>query len=92
MLKSDPDDTFLLYALAMTCIADNDVEEGLRRLDHVLEHDPAYVAAYFQKGQALSQLGQMESAKEIITRGIEVAKSVADQHAMMEMSAFLETL
>lgn len=92
MLEADPDDVFLHYALAMACIADGDVQLGLERLDQVIQRDPNYVAAYFQKGQVLAEQGETESAKQALARGIDVARHVGDTHAEREMTEFLEAL
>ena len=92
MLESDPDDVFLHYALALAYISEGDHQTGLQRLSQVIDRDPKYVSAYFQKGQILAEQGDSETARETITRGIEVARDVGDDHAESEMTAFLETL
>ena len=92
MLKADPDDVFLQYALAMQCVAEGDTSAGLERLQQVIDRDPDYVAAYFQQGQLLAQQGDIDAAKPVITRGIQVARKVGDNHAEAEMTGFLETL
>ena len=92
LLKSDPDDVFLLYALAMASLSEGEIQEGLQLFDRVIERDANYVAAYFQKGQALARESEAEKAQEVIRRGIEVARQIDDQHAAGEMTAFLETL
>lgn len=92
LLKSDPEDTFLLYAHAKACVGEGDVESGIRQFDEVLKRDPKHVAAYFQKGQALAEDGQTDAARDAITQGIAVAKEVGDDHAREEMQGFLESL
>ena len=92
MLKSDPGDVFLHYALAMTYAADGDAETALARLQDVIERDPDYVAAYFQKGQLLAREGEPEEARKVVRRGIEVAGRTGDTHAAAEMTGFLESL
>ena len=92
MLESDPADVFLRYALAMQYVSEGDSAAGLERLQQLIDHAPKYVAAYFQKGQLLVQEGEIDSAKEILTRGIEVSREVGDTHAEGEMNDFLETL
>ena len=92
MLESDPDDVFLRYALAMQYVSEGDSAAGIERLQQVIDHAPKYVAAYFQKGQLLAQEDEIDSAKEILTRGTEVAREVGDTHAEGEMTDFLETL
>lgn len=92
MLEADPDDLFLRYALAMAYVSEGDASAGLNVLGEVIERDPDYVAAYFQKGQILAEQGETDSAREIVTRGIEAARRTGDQHAEGEMSEFLQTL
>lgn len=92
MLKSDPDDVFLHYALAMTYVAEGDAETALAKLQDVIDRDPDYVAAYFQKGQLLAREGEPEEARDVVTRGIEAARRTGDTHAAAEMTGFLEAL
>ena len=92
MLQSDADDVFLNYALAMAMLAEGDDEAGLRQMDRVIELDPNYVAAHFQKGQALARAGNLDDARSALQRGILVARKVGDTHAEGEMTGFLESL
>ena len=92
LLNSDPDDVFLLYAVAMAYASEGQPEVAIERLEQVIDRDPQYVAAYFQRGQFLAQRGDAEAAREVIERGIAVAQQVGDAHAASEMSGFLATL
>ena len=58
----------------------------------MIEKDPQYVPAYFQKAQALGQAGQNEEAKQVLSKGINVAHTTGDTHAEAEMKSFLESL
>lgn len=92
MLKSSPDDPFLYYGLAMEDRAGGDLPAALLGLQKVLELDADYVAAYFHQGQVLAEQGQHDRAREVLTAGIEVAARLSDQHAVQEMTAFLQEL
>ena len=92
LLKSDPEDVFLLYAHAKACVNEGDVETGLRQFDEVLKRDAKHVATYFQKGQVLAESGQTPEAIAVLTEGIRVAKEVKNDHAESEMRGFLESL
>ncbi len=92
LLKSEPDDTFLLYALAKAYVSEGDVAMGLAQFDEVLKRDPKHVPAHFQKGQVLAEDGQTDAAREILNQGIQVAKEVGDDHALGEMLDFLASL
>ena len=92
MLKSDPDDVFLQYALAMAYASEGDTVAGVQRLRDVIDQNPDYVAAYFQAGQLLAADEAVDDAKDVVSRGIEVARRTGDQHAESEMSEFLRAL
>ena len=92
LLRDDPDDVFLMYAVAMAYVAEGDTSQGLARLKAVIEQHPDYVAAYFQSAQLLAAEGENEPAGALLRQGIEVAQRVGDSHAAMEMTGFLETL
>ncbi len=92
MLAASPDDLFLKYALAMSCASDGDEEEATERLASINREHPDYVAAWFQRGQILSRLGESDEAREVILSGIDVAQRTGDAHAEGEMRAFLDLL
>lgn len=92
MLKSDPDDVFLHYALAMACVSEGDTAAGLERLQAVIDRDPQYVAAWFQRGKLLADQGETDAARDTLRRGIHAARTVGDRHAEAEMTGFLEML
>ncbi|MBM83326.1 MAG: hypothetical protein CMJ78_22420 [Planctomycetaceae bacterium] len=92
LLKSDPDDIFLQYGLAMAYVSEGNTAKGLEQLVNVIENNPDYVAAYFQRGQLLADQGETDAARDIVARGIEVARRVGDAHAESEMTGFLEML
>ena len=92
LLKSDPEDVFLLYAHAKACASEGDVETGLKQFDEVLKRDAKHVATYFQKGQVLAEAGQTAEAIAVLTQGIQVAREVKNDHAESEMRGFLDSL
>jgi hypothetical protein len=92
LLQSDPDDVFLQYALAKARISEGDVEGGLAQFQVVIDGNPDYVPAYFQKGQSLAERGRIEEARTVLTSGIQIARKVGDGHAEREMTEFLESL
>jgi predicted Zn-dependent protease len=92
LLKSDPDDAFLMYALAMSYVSEGADATAIEHLQRVIDRDSDYVAAYFQQGQALAREGRAAEARDVVSRGVAAAARVGDSHAASEMSAFLETL
>ncbi len=92
LLEADPDDVFLIYAVAMACASEGDPVEAISRLERLTGSHPDYVPAWFQRGQLLAGLGQIDTARHVLTRGTEVASQVGDDHARQEMTEFLESL
>lgn len=92
MLAESPNDSFLLYALAMEYLKEGDTDEGIARLATLTQKDPDYQAAYFQLGQVLVEEGKPDEAKTWITDGIAAAKRIGDTHAATEMQGFLDML
>ena len=54
--------------------------------------EPDYVPAWFQQGQLLAQEGQTDEAAAVLRQGIEAARRTGDEHALAEMTGFLDTL
>jgi Tfp pilus assembly protein PilF len=92
MLAVDPDDPFLRYGLAMEYVSQGDDAQAVRCFRQLLAVDTTYVAAYMQAGQALVRLNQVMEARDIWSRGIDVARQKGDQHAAEEMAGFVAGL
>lgn len=92
MLKADPDDPFLAYALANEELKAGETEPGLARLRGLVARHPDYVPAWFRQGQVLAEEGRTEEARAALQEGVGVARRVGDSHAEAEMSGFLEML
>ncbi|GIW79668.1 MAG: hypothetical protein KatS3mg105_1475 [Gemmatales bacterium] len=92
MLAEDPNDAFLRYGLAMEFVSEGNDEEAVRQLQDLVQTCPDYVPGYQQAGQAFLRLGRLREAREMFTRGIEVARAQGERHAMEEMQGFLDSL
>ncbi len=87
-LDSTPDDPFLNYCLAMELAKDDDVPGARAAFQRVQSLDLQDVASFFQEGQLLGRLGEVDESR----RGIERAIRVGNDHALAEMRGFLDTL
>lgn len=92
MLAESPDDAFIRYALALAYASEGDATQAAGSLESLLETDSHYVPAYFQLAQLHVQLGQPESAKPVLARGIEMARRAGDSHAEDELRGLLSQL
>ena len=92
MLEREPNDTFLLYGIALEHKKANDLTAAVDHLDRVLAIDPNYCYAYHQKGLAFESAGDMEAAKAAYRQGIEAAQRCGDAHAQGEIEAALSMI
>ena len=92
LLGDDPTDVFLIYAVAMACASEGNVDEAIEKLSELVDGQPDYVPAWFQRGQLLAGVNREEEAREVLVEGIDVARRVGDSHAEGEMIEFLESL
>jgi hypothetical protein len=87
-----PADAFARYGLALECVKLGDDQTAATHFQHLLEHHPDYVAAYYQYGQFLARQGREPEARKLLSDGIVVAQRAGDIHARDEMQAALNSL
>src|SRR4051812_45129184 len=92
MLKDDPGDKMLRYALAMEHASAGQDAEAVACFRELMAREADYVPAYLQAGRALIRLGDDDATKAVLRDGIAVAQRVGDAHAAGEMAGFLESL
>lgn len=92
MLAEDPTDPFLHYGLAMEYVSAGQLDDAIRRFQHLIGIAPDYVPAYLQVAQALVRENRPAEAGSTLRRGLEAARKKGDQHAHDEMSALLESI
>lgn len=92
MLKDEPGDPFLRYGLAMEYVSAGDDEGALRQFHELFAHSPDYFPGYHQAGQALIRLGRTDGAREVLRRGVAMARKQGEQHAAEEMQGLLDML
>jgi len=92
MLEKSPRDTFLNFGLAMELAKQGLIDEALAQFDRVLQIDPTYLTAYFQKGSTLINAGRLPDARTALSAGIAAARTLGDSHTESEMQAMLDTI
>lgn len=92
MLKTDPDDVFLNFGLAMEYVRAGRADEAIAQFTRVTELDPKYIPGYFQLGNFYVSLGRKDEARQAFSQGMKVAADVGDSHAAAEMSEALALL
>ena len=92
MLEKSPADTCLNFSLATELAKEGHTEEALAQFDRVLQIDPSYLTASFQKGSTLINAGRVPDARTALSAGIAAARTLGDSHTESEMQAMLDTL
>jgi len=90
-LAEDPDDPFTHYALALEMLKD-DVQEGLSKMEWLLEHHPGYLATYYQLGKLYEAAGRTNEAIETYRNGMLLATLQQNKHAFGELKGAVDEL
>ena len=83
-LESDPEDPFLLYALAMEYVK-TDQQEARLYYQKLLNGHPDYVPTYYHAAALYASLNEAENAEATYKKGIEMARKAGDAHALREL-------
>ncbi|WP_316814856.1 tetratricopeptide repeat protein [Pedobacter nyackensis] len=84
-LQSDPNDPFVLYALATEYNSVNDTEKALQYYLKLINEHPNYVGTYYHLGKLYQKTGEMELALDIYQKGMIAARNKKDMHAFSEL-------
>jgi len=84
-LESDPNDSFILYALATEYNSLNDTEKAFDYYLKLINEHPDYVGTYYHLGKLYEKEGQKEEAITIYQKGIAAARAKRDMHALSEL-------
>lgn len=91
-VAADATDSFSRYALALELEKESRGREALAQLKEVIARDPSYVAAYYHLGRLLAVAGEVEDARAIYTRGLDVAGKAGDQRTRSELQEAIDSL
>lgn len=92
MLAQQPEDLFLLYAMAMEYLGEGDREKAEMYFTQVIEKDTGHVPAYYQLGRLMEEKGDDALAVEMYEKGFENARVKNDQKAMREFRSAIDEL
>lgn len=84
-LKSDPDDPFILYALATEYNTAGDVGNAFNFYLKLVAEHPGYVGTYYHLGKLYEKEGDKDRAVTVYQQGIAAARSKRDMHALSEL-------
>jgi tetratricopeptide (TPR) repeat protein len=84
-LESDPNDPFILYALATEYNSLNDVDQSFAYYLKLLAEHPEYVGTYYHLGKLYEKNDNLEAAIDIYQKGMVAARAKRDMHAFSEL-------
>ncbi|HEX8607793.1 MAG TPA: tetratricopeptide repeat protein [Pedobacter sp.] len=84
-LESDPNDPFILYALATEYNSLNDVEKAFTYYMKLVAEHPDYVGTYYHLGKLYEKEGDSEAAIGVYQKGMIAARAKRDMHAFSEL-------
>lgn len=90
MLELQPNDAFLLHALALENVKLEQWQAARQHWETLLAHQPSYVGAYYHLAKLYEVLGEVNLADETYQKGMQVAKQAKDNHAFNELQAAWE--
>ena len=90
MLERQPTDPFLLYGVGMEHKKRGDDPKAIEFFTRVIESDPNYCYAYYQRGQAHERSGNVDLARESYQGGVDAARRTNDEHALSELQGALD--
>jgi len=92
MVAANPADSFARYGLAMEFVKTGKLQDAVEEFKQLLAANPNYPAAYFHGGQTYEKLGDLDQARAMYQKGIEVTTTMGDLHTRSELQAALDIL
>lgn len=84
-LAADPNDPFVLYALATEYNSSNDFEKAFEYYHKLVADHPTYVGTYYHLGKLYEKTQETDKAVEIYKKGMQAAREKRDNHAFSEL-------
>ncbi|MEZ4912270.1 MAG: hypothetical protein R2774_15585 [Saprospiraceae bacterium] len=92
LLHQDPNDTFVLFALAMEYKKADDLLMAEKIFLNLKSIDPEYIGLYFHFGKLYESLDDLERAKIVYQEGISMGKKIKDIHSVSELMSALQNM
>lgn len=89
MLKDDPSDAFLLYALALEYEKAAQHQKAIEQLLDLHQQQPAYLPVYYKLGKLYEQEQLTDKAIRFYRDGIQLARQQGDQKTLNELKEAL---
>ncbi|MBO6518303.1 MAG: tetratricopeptide repeat protein [Bacteroidia bacterium] len=91
-LESEPNDSFLNYALAIEYVGLENWDKAKNILNELVERDPDYTATYYHLGKLFQREGNIEKAEQVYEEGIRRTREKREQHKLAELQNALTNM
>jgi Tfp pilus assembly protein PilF len=91
-IKVNPDDSFVLHALALEYIKIGDDSKARTFFESILKREPGYIGSYLHLAKLLERSGETENAIKIYEKGMHEAQKAGETHAYNELRSAFEEL
>jgi tetratricopeptide (TPR) repeat protein len=85
MKKEEPNDPFLIYAIAMEYAKMENFDESIAHYEQLVNEHEDYVGTYYHLAKLYETLKMPDKAEGIYEKGLMIAKKIADHHAHSEL-------
>ncbi len=92
MYSHQPDDSFILFALAKEYVKSGNNELALEMFRKLKSKHPEYTGAYFHMVRLLLEMVMFSEAKQILNEGLAITSKLRDHHAYAELETLKEEL
>ena len=89
MLDHNPDDPFIIYALAREYEQNLATMQALLMYEHLVTEHPNYIGTYYHYAKLLYAARNEKEGTRMLERGIEWGIKEKDMHAVSEMKGLL---
>jgi len=84
-LKEEPNDSFLIYALSLEYVKENNPQLAIEKLLELNHRDENYLAVYYQLGKLYQSIEEIEKATEFFDKGMVIAKNEGNTKTFLEL-------
>ena len=92
MLKNEPEDSFLNYALALEYAKAGDQKKAIELIEALLSRNKNYLGAYYQLGSLYEQITDIQRAVITYEKGIIIAQQQQNRKTLGELKQALMLL
>ena len=89
-LKNNAQDPFNQYLLALEYLKENNRGEAISLFNNIYENSPNYLPLYYTYAINLIELGDVDKAKEMVTKGIKLAVLLNKEKVKSELNQLFE--